>query len=314
MKYILESVIQWLRSNPVSERDSLIISDLGCYVPVSHSGYPISTDQTAVDHASSCECKCESDVCDIILRPAHLRINIIDLARNGVLIAEDRDYPQEHGDHSFLQWSPAEIISHLTRRGCQNLTYDLDSSSFSAHPVSQGGYGSVYREKLLDGRRVAIKALRVSLDDDDEADKLPKRAARELYAWSKCQHRNVLPLLGLVLYQGQIRMVSLWVENGSLPSYLNKHPDVDRCYMPSSAHLLYGQSTQICDGVAYLHDTGVIHGDLKGNNVLVSEKGVPMITDFGNAILEHSTMQFAETKKLAGCTIQWTVCPAKLEV
>ncbi|KAG8791731.1 hypothetical protein FRC12_008263 [Ceratobasidium sp. 428] len=91
-------------------------------------------------------------------------------------------------------------------------------------------------------------------------------------------------------------MVSLWAENGSLPSYLEKHPDTNR----------FDMSTQICHGVAYLHRTGVIHGDLKGNNVLVSEQGVPVITDFGNAILEQGTMQFTETMKQNGFTPRWT--------
>ncbi|KAG8771712.1 hypothetical protein FRC12_003461 [Ceratobasidium sp. 428] len=91
-------------------------------------------------------------------------------------------------------------------------------------------------------------------------------------------------------------MVSPWVENGSLPSYLEKRPGTDRCDM----------STQICNGVAYLHQTGVIHGDLKGNNVLVSDQGVPVITDFGNAVLEQGTMQFTETVKQGGFTPRWT--------
>ncbi|KAG9124187.1 hypothetical protein FRC07_012502, partial [Ceratobasidium sp. 392] len=65
-------------------------------------------------------------------------------------------------------------------------------------------------------------------------------------------------------------------------------------------------SAQICNGVMHLHQTGVIHGDLKGNNVLVSEEGVPMITDFGNAVLEQGTMQFTETVKQDGITPRWT--------
>ncbi|KAG9118805.1 hypothetical protein FRC07_006501, partial [Ceratobasidium sp. 392] len=42
------------------------------------------------------------------------------------------------------------------------------------------------------------------------------------------------------------------------------------------------------------------------NNVLVSEEGVPMITDFGNAVLEYGTMQFTETAKQDGITPRWT--------
>ncbi|KAG8713221.1 hypothetical protein FRC09_018962 [Ceratobasidium sp. 395] len=191
---------------------------------------------------------------------------------------------------------PVEIIEHLTAHGCRNLTHNLDSSSLSTEPVSHSGFSNVYLERLLNGTWVAIKVLRVPLDHDDEAGKLPKATARELYAWSKCQHPNVLPLLGLVVFKGQIRMVSRWVGNGSLPFYLEKHPGTDRCDM----------STQICDGVAYLHDIGVIHGDLKGSNVLVSEQDIPMITDFGNAVLEQGTLQFTETTKQSGFTPRWT--------
>ncbi|KAG9080753.1 hypothetical protein FS749_007910, partial [Ceratobasidium sp. UAMH 11750] len=191
---------------------------------------------------------------------------------------------------------PDEIIEHLTEHGCADLTHDIDPPSSNNQPIAHGGYGSVFKENLRDGRKVAIKALRVPLDADDEVDKLPKRAARELYTWSKCQHPNVLPLLGLAQVQDQIRMVSLWMENGSLPSYLAKYPSLDRCDM----------AVRVCNGLEYLHNTGIIHGDLKGNNVLVSSEGIPMITDFGNAVLQQGTLQFTETVKQSGFTPRWT--------
>ncbi|KAG8786387.1 hypothetical protein FRC12_016642 [Ceratobasidium sp. 428] len=46
--------------------------------------------------------------------------------------------------------------------------------------------------------------------------------------------------------------------------------------------------------------------ELYMNNVLVSERGVPVITDFGNAVLEQGTMQFTETMKQSGFTPRWT--------
>ncbi|KAG8710660.1 hypothetical protein FRC08_016878 [Ceratobasidium sp. 394] len=187
-----------------------------------------------------------------------------------------------------------EIIEHLTSSGCRNLTSQLVSSS--AHPVSRGGFGDVYRGALDDQRKVAIKALRVSLGVEDELDKVPKHAARELYTWSKCNHPNVLPLLGLVEFQGQIRMISLWLENGSLPLYLDKHPDIDRCSM----------SVLVCKGLEYLHSIGVVHGDLKGQNILVSNDQMPMITDFGNAVLQQGTLMFTETTNAPQFTPRWT--------
>ncbi|KAG9089131.1 hypothetical protein FS749_001594 [Ceratobasidium sp. UAMH 11750] len=91
-------------------------------------------------------------------------------------------------------------------------------------------------------------------------------------------------------------MVSLWVENGSLPSYLDKHLGVDRCSM----------SAQVCRGLEYLHDIGMVHGDLKGQNILVSDNGTPMITDFGNAVLQQGTLMFTETKHAPQFTPRWT--------
>ncbi|KAG9083624.1 hypothetical protein FS749_005887, partial [Ceratobasidium sp. UAMH 11750] len=192
--------------------------------------------------------------------------------------------------------SSEEIIMHLTEHGCEDLTRKLGPTSPNPQSIAQGGLGFVYREKLRDGRQVAIKALRVSFNAEDEADRLPKRAARELYTWSKCRHPNVLPLLGLANFQGQIRMVSLWMENGDLPSYLTKHPDLNRCEMV----------IRVCNGLVYLHHQGVIHGDFKGNNVLVSDEGIPMITDFGNAVLQHNTLQFTTTAQESGFTARWT--------
>ncbi|QRW04366.1 kinase domain protein [Ceratobasidium sp. AG-Ba] len=164
-------------------------------------------------------------------------------------------------------------------------------------PSATGGFGDIYRGELLDGSRVAIKTLRLpsGLEPENGISKLPKRTAQELYVWSKCHHLNVLPLLGLVEFNGQLRMLSLWMDNGNLPLYIAKHQHIDR-------HAL---STQVCDGLAYLHSVGIVHGDLKGSNVLISDEGIPMINDFGNAILS-GTLGFADTTQKNWNTPRWT--------
>ncbi|QRV90158.1 Tyrosine kinase specific for activated [Ceratobasidium sp. AG-Ba] len=192
---------------------------------------------------------------------------------------------------------PHVIAGHLTARGCKNLTSKLNSLSITSRPIASGGFGDVYQGELLDGTRVAIKTLRLpaSYDPEESVGKLLKRAARELYVWSKCQHINVLPLLGLVEFNSQLRMVSLWIDNGNLPSYIARHSDLDR-------HAL---SIQVCEGLVYLHNIGIVHGDLKGSNVLVSDEGIPMINDFGNAV-HHGTLMIADTTQKNWNTPQWT--------
>lgn len=55
-----------------------------------------------------------------------------------------------------------------------------------------------------------------------------QHAARELHTWSKCNHPNVIPLLGLAVFRGRIGMVSPWMGLGNLPHYLEQEPEVNR--------------------------------------------------------------------------------------
>ncbi|KAF8596234.1 kinase-like protein, partial [Ceratobasidium sp. AG-I] len=98
---------------------------------------------------------------------------------------------------------------------------------------------------------------------------------REIHTWSKCDHPNVLKLLGLVEFRDQIGMVSPWMKEGNLVHYLQREPGANRLNIASP----------FADGLSYLHRQGIVHGDLKGANILVSDSGVPLLTDFGNATL-----------------------------
>ncbi|KAG8728541.1 hypothetical protein FRC12_021663, partial [Ceratobasidium sp. 428] len=89
--------------------------------------------------------------------------------------------------------------------------------------------------------------MRLQISPTEMGQKSLKYAARELHIWSKCQHSNVLPLLGLVVFRDQIGMASRWLERGSLPLYIEQNPDFDPCKM----------SAGIASGLAYLHSTGI---------------------------------------------------------
>lgn len=188
----------------------------------------------------------------------------------------------------------SNIISQLVQHGCQDITQELNLSSCTKHPVSTGGFGDIYRGKLKDGSLVAIKCMRVFFGSPG-GQKHMKHAAREIHTWSKCEHRHVLKLLGMVKFRGQIGMVSPWVTRGSLNNYLAENPDMNRPQL----------CTQVADGLAYLHLCGVVHGDLKGANVLLSDDGDPLLTDFGNAILQERTLQFTYTTAKTSLSPRW---------
>lgn len=60
---------------------------------------------------------------------------------------------------------------------------------------------------------------------------LIQRAMRELYFWSKAIHKNIHQLVGVIIFQGRLGMVSPWMENGDLRKYIRNHPEVDRYHL-----------------------------------------------------------------------------------
>ncbi|QRV74673.1 Serine/threonine-protein kinase [Ceratobasidium sp. AG-Ba] len=189
--------------------------------------------------------------------------------------------------------SVSGVLAQLCSHGCQDLSNSLDRSAISARPVSRGGFGEVYSGKLSNGTSIALKVITIPEHYDDP--KHLKHAARELHTWSKCKHPNVVPLLGLAEFDNRIAMVSCWLENGDLRKYVNRNPAADRLSL----------CIQTAKGLEYLHLSGIVHGDLKGPNVLVSGDGIPVLIDFGNATLSESTLQFTQTVTKHDITPRW---------
>ncbi|KAL5633729.1 hypothetical protein ACGC1H_005812 [Rhizoctonia solani] len=188
-----------------------------------------------------------------------------------------------------------KILKQLATHGCENLTDHIDWDSFSAFPFCQGGFGDVYRGKLLSGLQVAVKNPHVSLNILEENPDYLTDVAREIHSWKKCDHPNVLHFLGLAEFRGQIGMVAPWMEKGSLPYYLEKTFDADRCKL----------CAQICEGTAYLHEIGIVHGDLKGENVLISSEGVAVVTDLGASLLKNRSLKIVPLERGLCFSIRW---------
>ncbi|QRV98207.1 Tyrosine kinase specific for activated [Ceratobasidium sp. AG-Ba] len=83
--------------------------------------------------------------------------------------------------------------------------------------------------------------------------------------------------------------------NGTLPEYISKNNSVDRISL----------CLQITDGLTYLHDSRrMVHGDLKGANILVDSAGILKLADFGNTKLKEQTLQFT-TRTSPVYSLRW---------
>jgi len=152
---------------------------------------------------------------------------------------------------------------------------------------AEGGFSDVYQGEWC-GKRVAIKILRVNIEEQSE--KTLARLKRESAVWRTFSHDNVLPFLGL--YNDSVGMVSPWMERGNIMDHLRRFPNTD----PS---LLI---RDIASGLTYLHSKSIIHGDLKGHNVLIDGDGKACLADFGlSRILEPISEHFP-----IGGTFRWT--------
>ncbi|CEL54694.1 Dual specificity testis-specific protein kinase 2 OS=Homo sapiens GN=TESK2 PE=1 SV=1 [Rhizoctonia solani AG-1 IB] len=151
-------------------------------------------------------------------------------------------------------------------------------------PFATGGFADIFGVRHRNGTLLAVKIPRLSSNDSDDG---RKAAAHGIYNWSKCRHPNVHELLGFAIFHGRIGMVSPYESNGNVRYYLATNR------LPIEARLKL--CAEISEGVSYLHGIGIVHGDIKGNNVLISKHGTPKLTDFDNAELAESSLDFTGT-------------------
>ncbi|CAE6522946.1 unnamed protein product [Rhizoctonia solani] len=118
------------------------------------------------------------------------------------------------------------IIDHLVDQGCLDMTKQLAYIDES-HKYS-GALSDVYQARLLNGKLVAVKCLRALTNSASKPEKVFKRTARELYAWSIATHPNVLGLEGLAVFRDKLAMVAPWMPYGSLLAYIGQNPSSDR--------------------------------------------------------------------------------------
>ncbi|KAK7042194.1 TKL/TKL-ccin protein kinase [Favolaschia claudopus] len=163
-------------------------------------------------------------------------------------------------------------LSHVDPQSLKGRLFRTDE-----YPFFNGGNSYIYRGQLIhqDGFRihVAIKVIRVSNDGSGQLNELLRRLTRETKVWSRLNHRNLLPFLGVwdeVVAPGPV-LISPFFKSGDLGQYLRICPTVDK------EKMILG----VASGLDYLHREEIVHGDLKVNNVLVDKVGRPCIGDFG---------------------------------
>ncbi|KAG8795492.1 hypothetical protein FRC12_013654 [Ceratobasidium sp. 428] len=117
-----------------------------------------------------------SSFADFILSQERAKLFFCNPERHGELLARIAGRSVSTVDPISREMPMSEIITQLSKHGCQDITEQLDEDTSSRHPVSDGGFGDVYKARLRDGTEVAIKVARVYIDAIGEAKALKVRA------------------------------------------------------------------------------------------------------------------------------------------
>ncbi len=139
--------------------------------------------------------------------------------------------------------------------------------------IGQGGMATVYkaRDTRLD-RQVAVKVIRRESFPPEQFDTILKRFEREAKSLGGLSHPNIVGVIDYGEHDGSPYLVMEYLSGGTLKDLLGSP-------LPwrNAVRLLI----PIARALEYTHEHGIINRDIKPSNILLTEKGLPMLTDFG---------------------------------
>ncbi|TYJ99006.1 LEAF RUST 10 DISEASE-RESISTANCE LOCUS RECEPTOR-LIKE PROTEIN KINASE-like 2.4 [Cucumis melo var. makuwa] len=144
--------------------------------------------------------------------------------------------------------------------------------------LGQGGFSTVYKGKLPDGRDVAVKLLNESRENGQDF-------MNEVVSITRTSHVNIASLLGFCYERKKRALIYEYMPRGSLDQYIS-HKGPHRNNVELDWNTLYSIVIGVARGLEYLHRgciTRILHFDIKPHNILLDSDFCPKISDFGLA-------------------------------
>lgn len=190
------------------------------------------------------------------------------------IVAVGMDVTIAPGDDSQITIAPTKNHAEIFHES--NSATDEPKNHLADFKISeilgQGGMGAVYRAKDLKlERTVALKLFRTQTDTDNASQQLLDEARMAC----KLNHPNIVTIYDIARGQDSNFIVMEWVDGQSLDQL------VPSAGLPVVKAMEY--ACQIADGISCAHRNGIIHRDIKAQNIMLTKGGRIKILDFGIA-------------------------------
>ncbi|KAL3596081.1 hypothetical protein D5086_007718 [Populus alba] len=173
-------------------------------------------------------------------------------------------------------------------------TADL-SQLFIGNKFASGAHSRIYRG-IYKQRAVAVKMVRIPTQKEETRAFLEQQFKCEVALLSRLFHPNIVQFIAACKKPPVYCIITEYMSQGTLRMYLNKKEPYSL-----STETILRLALDISRGMEYLHSQGVIHRDLKSNNLLLNDEMRVKVADFGTSCLET---QCQETKGNKG-TYRW---------
>lgn len=145
--------------------------------------------------------------------------------------------------------------------------------------IGKGTYGKVFAAlNISTGDIIAVKQVEINhnlvRDNKEKVRELVAALDQEIDTMQHLEHPNIVQYLGCEREEMSISIFLEYISGGSVGSCLRKHGKFEE-------RIVRSLTRQTLDGLAYLHDQGILHRDLKADNILLDVTGTCKISDFG---------------------------------
>ncbi len=184
------------------------------------------------------------------------------------------------GSQSGIGQASAQAASNGGDRAVMSMVQNQLGERYEIErEIGRGGMGVVYlaRDKQLD-RKVALKFLGTLVDNNEE---YRQRFVREAKTAAKINHPNIVAIYDISASQGKAYIAMEYIEGTSLHNYIEK-----KGKLPAREAINY--MAQACAALYSLHSCGIVHRDIKPDNIIIGKGGLIKLMDFGLAKAEDN--------------------------